>query len=84
MFGIPKCGHCSGTRTSVKVIEPSGANYKKMAICCSSCNAILGATGYYDTGTLLKAAEKERAEMKRQISSLEYSVSQLVQLLSRR
>ncbi|MCX2699366.1 hypothetical protein [Ochrobactrum chromiisoli] len=84
MFGLPKCGHCNGVGTSLKAIEPEGSNYKQMATVCQSCNAILGVSGYYDTGALLKKAEKERAEMKMHIASLEQQVYQLSQILSRR
>ncbi len=84
MFGIPKCGHCNGMMTGVKAIEPNGANYKQMATICLSCNAILGVSEYYNIGTLLKKAEKDREEMKRHIASLEQQVYQLSHILSRR
>lgn len=84
MFGIPKCGHCNGTMTGVATIEPNGANYKQMATVCLSCNAILGVSEYYNIGTLLKKAEKERAELTRHIASLEQQVHQLSRILTQR
>lgn len=84
MFSIAKCGHCGHTGTKTAEIEPQGAAYKQTAICCSSCSAILGVVGYYDTGTLLKKAETERAELKQRIASLEYAINQIGYLLQRR
>ena len=84
MFAIAKCGHCGHTGTKLAQIEPATAAYKQTAICCSSCNAILGITGYYDTGTLLKKAEKEREAIKQQISRLEHTIQQIAHMMQMR
>lgn len=83
MFSNAKCGHCGKTGTKIDEIEPAGARYKQSAICCIHCNSILGITGYYDAGTLLKSAEKERVAMSKKIDQLQYQVSQLINALRR-
>jgi hypothetical protein len=45
MFNMAKCGHCGKTGTKISQIEPNGGAYKQSAICCMSCNSILGITG---------------------------------------
>ena len=84
MFGTAKCGHCGQIGTKIMQIEPNGAAYKQSAICCNSCNAILGVTGYYDTGPLLKKAEKERDELKQRIEGIEHAINQIGYLLQSR
>ena len=83
MFSTAKCGHCGKIGTKISEIEPNGARYKQSAICCMHCNAILGITGYYDAGTLLKAAEKEREAMSKKIDRLQFQVDQLLAVLRR-
>lgn len=84
MFSFAKCGHCDGTNTKIAEIEPTGAHFKQVAICCSSCNAILGTTGYYDTGSLIKAQEKEIASLKQQVAQIDHNLRGLIDVLNRR
>jgi hypothetical protein len=81
MLSIAKCGHCGKSGTKVAEIEPSGASYKQIAICCSWCSAVLGVTGYYDTGTLLKKAEKEQLELSKRISQMERQIHAILNAL---
>lgn len=84
MFSSAKCGHCGQSGTKIEMIEPNGSQYKQAAICCSHCNSILGVTGYYDTGTLLKSQEKEIADLKRQLAQVDYNLRALIDGLNRR
>ncbi|MEM5500763.1 hypothetical protein WNY59_04080 [Ahrensia kielensis] len=83
MFSTAKCGHCGKTGTKVQEISPVGAAYKQMAVCCQSCSAILGVTGYYDSGTLLKQAERERAELSQKVQRLEQQLISISHRLQR-
>lgn len=83
MLGIAKCGHCGQTGTKIVEIEPNGARYKQSAICCTHCSAILGVGDYYNVGTLLKTAEKERVAMTKKIDQLQYQVDLIVNTLRR-
>lgn len=84
MFAVAKCGHCNGTSTRVAEISPTGAAYKQTAICCSSCNAILGVSGYYDTGQLLQNQKQELAKISQEISRLQQQVRNVEHYLSQR
>jgi hypothetical protein len=79
MFGSPKCGHCNGVVTKLQTIDPDGSNYKQNAICCSSCNSILGVVGYYDAGVLLNNQEKRISAMISQIGEVTQMVRDLQQ-----
>lgn len=83
MFSIAKCGHCGNSGTKITSIEPNQSAYKLSAICCAHCNAILGVMDYYNTGTLLKGAEKEIGVMNAKIDRLQYQVDQLLRAVSR-
>ena len=84
MFGIAKCGHCDGTLTKIAEIEPSGSQFKQVAICCSSCNAILGTTDYFNVGNLVKSQEKEIASLKQQVSQIDHNLRVLLERLNNR
>ncbi len=77
MFTTSKCGHCGKYGTKLSEIEPNGSQYKQNAVCCTSCNSILGIVGYYDAGSLLKKQEAQINEMVRQIGALTQSVTNL-------
>lgn len=83
MFATAKCGHCGKMGTKIQTIEPSGARYKQNAVCCFHCNAILGVTDYFNVGTLLKSAEKERKAMLDKIDHLQMQIQQIASALRR-
>ena len=86
MFAIAKCGHCGNSGTRLIVIEPAGGNYQQSATCCSSCNAILGISGYYDEAQLLMNAEAKVDALAQKVSDIEHQlrwVSQAIQNLGR-
>jgi hypothetical protein len=74
---LAKCGHCGGAFTKVVTLEPQGANYKQLAVCCSSCSSILGITEFYNTGVLVKNAEKEISALKAKVDRLQATVDQI-------
>jgi hypothetical protein len=78
MIGFAKCGHCGGSGTKISEISPTGAAYKQNAICCTSCNAILGVTGYYDTGAMIKKQEAEIQKLKQTVDQLDYNLRQVM------
>ena len=84
MFTTAKCGHCGKSGTKIEMIEPSGANYKQSAVVCQSCNSILGVTGYYDTGQLLKEQENQLANLKQQVSQMDNLLRQIANALNQR
>ena len=84
MFATAKCGHCGKTGTKIEMIESQGAAYKQSAVCCRYCNAILGVTGYYDVGHLVKQQEGEIKALKSQLDQIGQMVQQIGQSLSRR
>lgn len=82
---IVKCGHCGKSSTTIiRSFSPTGASYQQTAICCSYCHSIVGVTGYFDTGQLIKNQEKEIASLKASINQLSHQVAQIAQFLSRR
>ena len=76
-----KCGHCGKPGTKVVVIEPSGGNFKQMAICCASCSAVLGVRGYYDSGSLIKKQETEIAKLQTAVAQLQHQNAQIVRAM---
>jgi hypothetical protein len=79
---LAKCGHCGKPGTKVVQIEPSGGNYKQMAICCISCSAILGVRGFYDSGSMIKKQEAEIAKLQTAVAQLQYQNNQIGQALN--
>lgn len=77
MFEVAKCGHCGKSGTKAIMIEPADARYKQTAICCASCNAILGVTGFYDEGQLLKDAEARANALAQKVNHIEHQLAQL-------
>lgn len=84
MFSTAKCGHCGRSGTKIEMIEPRGSQYKQAAICCASCSSILGVTGYYDAGTMLKAQKNEIAALKQQLSQVDHNLRVLIDSMNRR
>ena len=84
MISLAKCGHCGKSGTKIELIEPTGAAYKQSAIICKWCNSILGVTGYFDAGQLIKEQEKEIKGLKSQVSNLEHLVIQIANALNQR
>lgn len=80
---IAKCGHCGGTGTKVAEIAPLGGAYKQTAICCSACSAILGVTGYFDTGALLKQQEAKINALTSALGSISHDLDTIRQSLQR-
>lgn len=78
---LSKCGHCGGFGTRVQTIEPDGASYKQIAVCCSACNAILGVIGYLDPGALLKAQEAKINALASTVTSLGYELENIKRTL---
>jgi hypothetical protein len=81
---MAKCGHCNQIGTKLTEISPTGGTYKMMAICCISCSSILGVTDYFNSGVLLKNAEKERADMKTTLGQILTLAKQMADSLRRR
>jgi hypothetical protein len=53
-MAIPTCPKCPSHIFAVTEFEPIGANFKHMAIHCSSCGAVVGVMDYYNIGNMLK------------------------------
>lgn len=81
--GFSKCGGCGGGSFKMVEQEPSGAAYKIMFVQCSTCNVPVGVTDYFNAGVLLQTQKQEIAALKKQISGLEHSVSQILHALRR-
>ena len=81
---VAKCGHCGNVGTRLEEISPAQSQYKMMAVCCGSCSAILGVTDYFNTGTLLKNAEKERGKVETKIDQITHTVRQIADAVRRR
>lgn len=45
---------CNGFSFRMETIEPTGSAIKVMAICCSTCGAVVGVTDYWNVGGLVK------------------------------
>lgn len=81
MFGsFSKCGHCGGTSTKTAEIEPHGARFKQIAICCASCGSILSTMGYQDTAALVIKQGQQLQSLQGQVDYL----TNLIENLSRR
>jgi hypothetical protein len=76
-----KCGHCGASGTKAVEIEPADSTYKQVAICCIRCSAILGITGFWDAGALLKEVQGQLIEMDQKLTQLQLWVQQLSQRL---
>jgi predicted transcriptional regulator len=83
---MTKCVRCEGQAFRVQEISPSGAAHRMYAIQCASfaCQAAIGVTDFWNLGSLLKSQEKKIEEMENKLSSIQSSVSQIVQALSSR
>lgn len=84
MFSQAKCGHCGKVGTKIEQIEPRGAAYKQSAIACKWCNSILGVTGYYDAGQLIKEQQKEIVSLKSSVDAMSYQLNQIANFLNHR
>lgn len=69
-MSFAKCGHCGKSGTKIAELSPSGAEYKQIAICCLSCSAVLGVTGYYDTSSLIKKQTAQIAQLQNSVAEL--------------
>lgn len=78
-----KCGHCNNSGTKLQEIAPSGAKFKKFAVCCSSCSAVLGVLDYFETSALLQAQDKKIQQLTNEVSELSHLVRQMAQALRR-
>lgn len=81
---MAKCGHCNNTGTKLTEISPSGGRYKMMAVCCSSCSAILGVTDYFNAGVLLKGLEQKVDSIKSELDDVTSTVDQIHSAMRRR
>jgi hypothetical protein len=81
---MAKCGHCNSTGTRLEEISPAGGQYKMMAICCSSCSAILGVTNYFNTGVIAKGIEKTLTGIKSDLDKVSSTVRDIQNTLRRR
>lgn len=79
-MGIAKCGHCGGMSTKMELISPSGATYKHGAICCSTCSAILGVTGYRDSSILIDKQAKQIEALDKKLSDLIWQIQNRARL----
>jgi Fe2+ or Zn2+ uptake regulation protein len=50
----PTCPKCENTRFAAEVIEPDGSRFKMIAVCCTSCGAVVGVEPYCNTEHLLR------------------------------
>lgn len=53
------CVKCNNTRFETKVIEPTGSNFKLVAIQCSSCGGVVGITEYLNIGDRIGTLAKK-------------------------
>lgn len=81
---MAKCGHCNHIGTKLTEISPSGGRYKMMAVCCSSCSAILGVTDYFNSGTLIQSVEKKVDTLRSEVGFVKSAANQILDLLRRR
>lgn len=80
MFG-PNCIKCGGSSFKLQELNVQNAAYKMYSIQCTSCNASIGVTDYYDSGHLLKQQEKKLVALEQQLSTVERYVRQIAQAL---
>lgn len=50
----PKCPKCDHPTFSARAIEPGGSRFKMIAICCSSCGAVVGIQPFSNTEELIR------------------------------
>lgn len=74
---MPKCGHCNGRTTRMIEISPANASFKQNAVCCSTCDSILGVVGYYDAGTLLQNQKSALEQIAGTVSQIQQDVRHL-------
>ncbi|GAA5664963.1 hypothetical protein Brsp07_03462 [Brucella sp. NBRC 14130] len=55
-----------------------------MAVCCSSCSAILGVTDYFNSGTLIQSVEKKVDTLRSEVGFVKSAANQILDLLRRR
>ncbi|MGK9086256.1 hypothetical protein KXR64_21015 [Brucella intermedia] len=83
LFGLPKCGHCGGVGTEIKIIKPQHSDYLQAATICKSCNAIIALSDYPGIGALLESHESAKFEIITRLNSLEEHVRQLTEVMKR-
>lgn len=82
MLDFTKCGFCGSSGTKLVAIQPSGSSFKQNSVSCASCNSILGVTGYFDAGMMIKKQEQQIADLRQQVVGLAHDIGQIASLLS--
>ncbi len=77
MFGSTHCVKCNGSTFRAQEISAHEANYKLVAIQCSSCGVAFGVTEYFDSGALLKQQEAKIVALTQKLSNVENAVNQI-------
>ena len=65
-----KCGFCSSAGTKMEIIEPKGTQFKQAAICCASCNAVLGVVDYTNAAITLDGHEIQLKDISMKIDRM--------------
>lgn len=56
---MPKCPNCQSSGFTMMEITPVGSNFKYNAICCISCQSVVGIVDFYNTASLLETLAKK-------------------------
>jgi len=81
MMMFSTCPKCEGHSFRTQEVEALGAAYKLIFIQCASCNAPVGVTDFYNTGSLLKKQEKQLAALDSRLSQIEASLQAIAYAL---
>jgi predicted nucleic-acid-binding Zn-ribbon protein len=58
-MALPSCPKCGNHMFTTSEIEPSGSNFKFIAVICSSCGTIVGVQEFFNVGQLIHDLAKQ-------------------------
>jgi transcription initiation factor IIE alpha subunit len=74
-MAISTCQKCNNHSFELMEQTPLRSNYKLYFVQCSSCGAVVGVRGYYDSGTLVTQQKREIDEIREHLNRIESYLS---------
>jgi hypothetical protein len=82
MFNVSTCAKCGGSMFKLVTQEPTGSRFKINFIQCSSCNAPVGVTDFFDTNAKLEKQEEAIKKIDSRLSHIEGTLNQIANFLN--
>lgn len=82
MFSVSTCAKCGKGAFKLVTQEPAGSRVKINFIQCSSCNAPVGVTDFFDTSALLEKQGEAIKKIDFRLSHIENTLNQIANFLN--